>query len=288
MTVIRCVSSQCMTSLIEWRNTPDYEVQANLVVKRISAEIGILFLTTTALIETVVYSVFSLLSLPLTSIYDQPYKFFEKRLESSSFTVIWGLFDAIVYNPFFEILAIEEFEAREFAQAINPTSIVFFRREDELIREAVQHSLQSDEFQQLIDAGAQFLQQDVFAGASSKEIQLIKECDTNAFRFYSRRAVFIYIAGAKKKEKVPGFFNSKSQEMIVRLRGGEKSTDITESIQEFFQDSANNIDLDEVNDKFPCETTRKFFLVDLCGAASEALQGSILFQICWNEVIKQL
>jgi hypothetical protein len=280
-----------MTSLIEWRNTPDYEVQANLVVKRISAEIGILFLTTTALIETVVYSVFSLLSLPLTSIYDQPYKFFEKRLESSSFTVIWGLFDAVVYNPFFEILETEEFRAREFAQEINPTSIVFFRREDEQIREAFEHSLQPDGCQQLIHAGAQFLQQDVFAGASSREIDLIKECDSDAFMFYSRRAVFIYIAGAKKSEEVPDFFNPKSKEMILKLRDGwksrdgRKSTQITVTIEEFFQDSANNIKIDKVDEKFPCETTRKVFF-QLCGAAIEALQGSILFTKSWFEVTK--
>lgn len=141
MTVTRCASSQLMTSLLAWRNPQGSE--ENWILrpqnienrwehrgKVISAEVGLGLLIITSAVETVAYSALTLISLVSYPVTDRPCKFFAKLLQSSSFTIVWGLSDAILYNPLFVNVMTHESFARYWAEIFNPTTISMFRSED--------------------------------------------------------------------------------------------------------------------------------------------------------------
>lgn len=130
-----------MTQLLTWRNPlgPEEEYLTGSqgvenrwkhISKVASTEVGLILLTLTATIETIAYAALFLASLTLYAITDKPYKFFAKLLESSSFTIIWGLAESLIYNPFFIDVVTKESFARKLAQGLNPTSISLFRLED--------------------------------------------------------------------------------------------------------------------------------------------------------------
>lgn len=141
MTVTRCASSQLMTGLLAWRNPQGSEERwinnAQFISNRWKhigkvaiTEIGLLALTASSVIETVAYSALASLSLILYPCTDRPFKFFAKLLESSSFTVIWALADAAIYNPFLPNVMTRESFARYWVNQFNLIPINLFRSED--------------------------------------------------------------------------------------------------------------------------------------------------------------
>lgn len=113
-----------MTDLLGWRNPQGKEKEwvlfqeqnrghyPTFIGKVIVAEIGLLLLCTTALIESVIYSVLTLISLTIYPCNNKPCKFFAKLLESSSFTIFWSFIDLLFPNPFIVNIITEESFAR--------------------------------------------------------------------------------------------------------------------------------------------------------------------------------
>jgi hypothetical protein len=104
----RCISSFLMTNLLTWRNSkgfeehsttnPSTENKREYYKRIISTEIGVALLAIISSVETVAYSAITCITLIVYPFTNNPYKFFVKHLQSSSFTIIWGLANAI-YNP---------------------------------------------------------------------------------------------------------------------------------------------------------------------------------------------
>ncbi|MBS0647972.1 MAG: alpha amylase C-terminal domain-containing protein [Verrucomicrobia bacterium] len=132
-----------MTRLLAWRNPQGKEEEwigkdkpidniSKLAGRVISCEIGLLILITTSTLETVAYSVLTLVSLAVYPVTTLPYKLCIKLLESSSFTIVWGVVVAILYNPFLPNIVTHESSARYFAPKINCIPVKFFRSQDHL------------------------------------------------------------------------------------------------------------------------------------------------------------
>jgi hypothetical protein len=203
MAVTRCASSHLMTSLLAWRNPQGSEENWMLrpqgiengwkhAGKVISTQVGLALLTITSAVETIAYSILTLVSLLLYPATDRRCKFFARLLQSSSFTVMWGLADAIVCNPLFINVMTHESFARYWASMLNPTRLVMYRLEDRLylVEWALQHRqgnvnggllesilAEGRATQELIDQGANFIQQDVMAAASAETRGLFRDMD---------------------------------------------------------------------------------------------------------------
>lgn len=144
MAVTRCASSHLMTGLLAWRNPQGTEGNQNLILnhgiengwkhagKVISTEIGLCLLTITSTVETVAYAALALASLILYPFTDKPCAFFAKLLQSSSFTIIWGLADAILYNLTSVNVMTHESYTRLWVARFTPIPTVIFRSDDEL------------------------------------------------------------------------------------------------------------------------------------------------------------
>ena len=101
------LSSNVMSGIIFHRNQPGS-------FKKAQAQIALPFVTVAATIETVVASIFTLLStlaLPATNVY---FNGSIKLLKSSSFTILWSIVDFFM-NPFCYVLAAEEEHAMGIA-----------------------------------------------------------------------------------------------------------------------------------------------------------------------------
>jgi len=240
MTVTRCASSHLMTSLLIWRNTRGPEenwiydadpIQNTWpgdnawkeLPKVVFAGIGITLLTITSTIETVAYAALTLVSLALHPLCDRPYRFFAKMLESSSFTIIWGLFN--IFNPIRQNLPTHESFARSCIVQLNNTLGIqlppLVRVDDRLYLDHVllrndQPALDSN--QQTIDQGANLLQRDVLAKASDETLEAFMDMDPSIFMFALTKAVYIYTFGPKKNDEIPPFFTAPNQKLILALR----------------------------------------------------------------------
>jgi len=199
--------------------------------KVIYTGISLALLTITSAVETVAYTALTLASLTLYPFTDKPYTFFVKLLQSSAFTIIWAVADAIVYNPFFANVMTHESFARYWAAEFNPTSIAIYRLDDRLYladweQEHEMGNLENDLLgpiyaeghatQKLINAGATLIQQHVLEGANGDTIKLFKNMDPDIFMFILTKAVYIYTIGAKKNDEIPGFF----KQLTLRKRSG--------------------------------------------------------------------
>lgn len=103
-----CISSQLMGEVLGWRNpqgkeenwtcSPLISHPGKAWGKKTVAELGIVLAAVSALVETVAYAVFTTISLGIYPLKKRPYFYFKTLLQSSSFTVLWGIFNAIFYN----------------------------------------------------------------------------------------------------------------------------------------------------------------------------------------------
>lgn len=306
--VTRCASSHAMTKLLAWRNPQGSEegwLQRHQRIenvrehtkKIISTEIGLGILTVTSAVETVAYSVLTLASLVLYPVTDRPCIFFAKLLQSSSFTIIWGIADAILYNPFFINVMTQESFARYWAANFNPTPIEMYRFNDRMYvadwgrqhgRGNVNNGLlgpiliEGLNTQKLIDQGANFIQQDVLAGASKQTLELFDGMDPSIFMFILTKAVYIYAVGAKKADEIPSFFKLETKNLILTLRQQELNSEETaKELERLVRDPTEF-------ETAPQGDYAQDFFNRLRKVAFGELQNSLLCSRCWAKSAEQL
>lgn len=313
MTVTRCASSQLISGLLAWRNPQG--VEENWLSRRqgvengwkhlgkvLCAEVGLGLLVITAVVETVAYSVLAIASLTIYAVNDKPFKFFVKLLESSSFTVIWGLFDAIIYNPFVLNVMTHESFARFSAGYFNPTLLTLYRLNDRLHITDWQQQHRSRNVlvptldpifragrytQELIDNGASFIQKDVLANATAETITLFRDMDASIYMFILTKAVYIYTAGANKIEAIPNFFKPESKNLIYALRHeiALRKEIISEETAVEIQRLLGN-PTEFTTD--PKSESANSFLSRLRTIAFGEYQKSLLTTRCWQKAIEQI
>ena len=307
MAVTRCASSHLMTGLLAWRNPQGSEENWmsrpqgiengwKHAGKVISTEIGLALLTIASAIETVAYAVLALASFTLYPFTDKPCTFFAKLLQSSSFTIIWGLADAILYNPLFVNVMTQESFARFWAARFNPTPIVMFRLDDRLYLADWEQQHRQGNFdggllgpilaegrvtQALIDQGANFIQQDVLSNASAETVDLFRDMDPSIYMFVLTKAVYIYTSGAKKNDEIPGFFKPATKNLILTLRQEQNSEETVQELQRLVANPAQF-------DTEPQSDSARSFFGRLRNTASGELQNSLLATRCWEIAVKRL
>ena len=307
MAVTRCVSSRLMTSLLAWRNPQGSEENWMLrhqgienrwqhAGKVISTEIGLSLLTITSAVETVAYTALALASATLYPFTDKPYAFFVKLLESSAFTILWGLADTVLYNPMFVNVMTHESFARYWAAIFNPTPIGMFRLEDRLYLADWEQQYRQGNVEDgllgpivaagrathgLIDQGANFIQQDVLASATAETIDLFRDMDVSIYMFILTKAVHIYTMGAKKNDEVPDFFKRETKELILALRQ-ENNSEAT--VWELERLVANPTQFETE----PREESSQAVFNRLRNVGSGELQNSLFTTRCWEKAIEQL
>lgn len=295
MAVTKCISSHLMTELLTWRNPQGSEENWlgqrqgidslwRHIGKIVSTEIGLFFLTTTAAIETVAYAALALVSLSFYSMTDVPCKFFVKALESSSFTFIWALAGAILFNPFTVNVVTEESFARHWTEKYNTTACQLYRIED---KEKVLKSFGEVESngppsplhaearatEEAISLGATFLIENVLADLPLKHLALLREGDYSFLRFVLTKSVYIYAFGAKKTEEIPPFFKSTTGPQIVKLR--EELNDEM-ALRELERLTANPIQFETE----PATEEAKEAFRELKNIGANELSGSLLATRC--------
>lgn len=301
MTVSRCLSSHAMTSLLTWRNPQGSE--ENWILrgngwqhcgKIITTEIGLAILVTVAVIETIVYSILLSLSAILISLTDRPFDFFAKLLQSSSFTILWGIADCLIYNPLFINVMTRESFARKFAQMINPTSIGLVRLEDDLeIMDWEQRRprnvndpmlgpiiVEGQALQKIVDEGANFIFEHVISGADANTKTLIQDTDPDMYMFVVTKAVFVYAVGSKCKDPVPAFFKPETCNSILRLRQSAYDAATIKQLQQATSTPAGF-------ETGPQDANAKSAFTDLRSIASEELQNSLFATRCWQKAINR-
>ncbi|MEM8628931.1 MAG: hypothetical protein AAGF04_02510 [Chlamydiota bacterium] len=260
-----------MQPLLTWRNpagneenwfiqVPQESGTTWLDTRRIClAECALCLVAVTSAVETVAYGIFTLFSLLITPCNPEPFRFFEKLLESSSFTIIWTLADLMFYNPLLVNVFTHESLARFW---VGKLFIPAFYREDDrfyvvdwINRVAPNNNLVDNELlvpllregrdtQELIDEGAAFLKRCVLQGLDKEEIKSFKECEAATFSFFLSRSVYMYAFGQEKNtEEIPKFFKEDTRSKIQKLRAKEVEPStiknlygLVNSLQEFDKD----------------------------------------------------
>lgn len=307
----RCLSSHLMTELLAWRNPQEREEnwinsrediydRKEHYQKVITAEVGLVLLTLTSTIETIAYITLAVASQALRPITNQPYHFFAQLLQSSSFTILWGTADTLLYNPFFVNVMTHESFARYWADLVNPTSIELYRFDDRLYvsdweyehrqAEWAQHiddamlgpiRAEGRDIQLQIEQGANFIKQDVLLNASQETLDLFNEMDASIFLFILTKSVYIYAAGSNKKEKIPGFFKKDTIKLIEDFR---KEPCTQETLQQVEPLLANP----EQFETIPKDNTVKSVFTKLRNIASTELQDSLFVTRCYSRALELL
>lgn len=282
-----CLSSKLMTKTLEWRNAQIEQILGGTTTHRrrelgkiISSELGVILLAAAATIETVAYAVFSVASLalfPFTKTLNKPVV---KLLQSSSFTIIWGLSVGLGFNSVMREVDANESYARRWLE--NYLSVALVRPEDRSF--IAQNDLlieQHDKYAAKIERGANFIVKDVLADASPATINLFNECATSMCMFIVSKAVYIYTAGDKKNHEIPNFFKYTTKESILALREELKD----EETLRHLHDLHATPDQFEENVKIP--NVQEAFNKIRKSAANE-LQNSCLTTACWARAIEIL
>lgn len=241
--VTRSIASELMSHLTVFRNADGREENWWLPVPRnnpspwsfagkaIVAEIGFGLIAVVATVETCVYCVFTLLALPLNA------NFYEKSvklLESSAFTILWSVSDAIIYNPFFLDVHTDESFARYFANIFNPTTIRLYRTEDSLFIAEWRRQHQDNgnhpmlgqivseamRIQNIVNDGVQVIRE-IFDTINDSTRASIREYDAElpTFDFLISKAIYLYAVGDKSGDQRPAFLNhDKTNKGIVMLQ----------------------------------------------------------------------
>ena len=294
-----------MSHLMAWRNPQGKEENwvgrlqgienyKTHVIKVISAEIGIALLLTTAIIETVVYSIFSLASLIVYPFTDTPYKFSAKQLQSCSFTILWETF-ALFANIFRINTMTEESFARIFAEIIHPY-MTFYRLEDRLHvmdwalqnRHLVpQDPLLIDLFKdgktlnEQIEQGAAFLKEHIIAVMDKETLSRFREMDPTLYMFGVTKSIFIYALGTKASEEPPSFFKPMTKKLLLDFRQDRKNKEVKEYLQ---RQVANPSAFDQPLAK---GATQDAFNI-LRKIALNELQESLFSTRCWKRAAESI
>lgn len=302
----RCISSQLLSHVLEWRNPQGTEegwINSpqpigniwKLRAKIVTAEVGIILLTAVSLIETVAYAILTLGSLAANPISKKPYHFFASLLQSSSFTILWGCVDAVIYNPFFVNVMTRESFARFWAQCLNPTPIALLRSSDlfEIGRWAQQHAPVPRQILgellgpivergRQINEGADFITNDILNGVSTEKIESVKDMDPGILHLILTKAIALYTIGPKLSDEIPRFFKPMVRAEIIKLRQ-ELASPNAVSIK-LIQDINS---LEEYSEDPPQEIVTKTY-AKLREAAARELQGGILITGCLHKACQEM
>lgn len=287
MQVTRCFSSAAMTELLSWRNSQGREenwingrqsFEGYHVLRRITTEIGLGILTITAVIETVAYAALSLVTLPFD---ENPSRFFQGLLESSTFTVLWAAADAVIYNPFFVNVMTHESFARYWAQNVCPVpmrldDIIYIynwsqRQNPQAIQDAFLRpiALSGQATGVHIDEGAKFLAEEV---VTDEMKTLFKEVDVSIVPYIMTKAVYIYAAGSKKDVKaIPEFFKPETRMLIYEFRKDHPSVDDP---------------MPQTPEDLESQQSEAFIALRAIG--SKESQGGLLVTGCWEKACELL
>lgn len=148
---VRSWSSQKMSQLLEWRNPQGKEENWSWIYdeqkrdiwwkhlgKVIATELAQPLLATTAVIETVAYG---LIAAPVAYFTNkEKFHHFVKIAQSSSFTVLWSIYNSVV-NPFKINLLTRESANRCYINKFLPANKIMYRPEDR--QEIQQYGLKS-------------------------------------------------------------------------------------------------------------------------------------------------
>lgn len=294
---MRCGSSHLMTELLIWRNPHGREenwraepVQNNWerVGKIVSTEIGLALLVLTSAIETVAYIALTCASLPLKMLcINKSFTLYSKLLESSFFTMIWALADAIFYNLSKLPVITHESLARCF---VANSYIPIIRLEDlRYLNDFMIRNQENEQFnyfmndgvpfnEELIDAGARLIKNDVLEGVTAATSDAFDSGDESIFLFIATKAVFVYAFGSKKDDEIPDFFKPENKKLIEKLREKKIDSQILIDIKKVLSD----IDLFNEN---PKESYKDVFN-ELRNVGSRELQGGLICLKCIMRVKK--
>lgn len=305
MSITRCASSHLMTELLTWRNPQGSEEgwwsQGGQSIpngwkhagKVITTEIGLGILILTSVVERVAYTALAIVSIALYPVTDRPFRFFGALVGSSSFTIMWGLADALIYNPFFINVMTKESFARYWAEMFDPS---YFRQVDRLfiadwhqqhrpvnVNDGILGPIVAAgrATQLMIDQGANFITHDVLAGASTNTTNLFRDTDPSIFMFILTKAVYIYTAGSKKNEEIPDFFQLATKNLIRALRQECNDEAILKQLQ-YLTENPTQFETE------PQVEGVKSAFVKLKNIASGELQNSLLTTRCWQKAIELL
>lgn len=257
MSDTRCISSQLMTGLLAWRNpngseegwwhrVPNIDNAWKLAGRIIVTEVGIGLITLSAVIETLVYGILSALSLCLKFWTPRPYNFFAERLESSAFTIIWGIADAVIYNPLFPNVCTHESFARWWANSTFRLPIALSRTQDDLFifNWTQQHRPPNGfnnallgpilnsarETERKINEGAEFIKDDILNKVNNEMLESLISMDPfkPVAMFVATHAIYAYTLGSNSSEDIPDFFKDQSMRGIEMLRLATRAGPIPE------------------------------------------------------------
>jgi hypothetical protein len=263
-----------MTALLSWRNPQGREdnwAEQNLYQidnpwihagKIICIEIPLVLLAITAVVETVVYSIFTFVSLILYPITDRPFAFSVKLLESSSFTILWAL-AVTVRNFYFINMMTKEIHALDVTPLFHPSTPI--------TKEG------------WIDAGVRFIQEEILQGCRQETLELVKDLDSDIYLFILTKAVYMYAAGNKRNLSIPHFFTEETKEKILDFRSEVKEQKILGKLQELMRDYTQFTNLPDDS-----PVLKEFNRLRAIG--SEELQGrkGLLGQQCFMQVAENL
>lgn len=304
----RCMSSHLLSRVLEWRNPQGAEERWITCPQGIpniwqfrkkvaAAEVGIVVFTAIALVETVAYATLALASLALSPLTKRPYQFFASLLKSSSFTVLWGCADALIYNPFFVNVLTRESFARVWAQSLNPTPIRMLRPSDmmDIAGWERQHMPQYliirnvggllgpvAEVGRKVNEGAAFINQAVLAQVPTDKIESLKEMDPEILHLFLTKAVAIYTIGLKSRDRIPTFFKADTISTIERLRVELPLSSLSDKLLQ------NIFHLEEYAEEQPQNDAAKRTYASLKEAASSELQGGVLLTGCLQKALESL
>ncbi|MFI5344562.1 MAG: hypothetical protein ACHQUC_10115 [Chlamydiales bacterium] len=306
----RCISSQLLSHVLEWRNPQGaeegwlngpqgidniWQFRKKVAV----AEVGIIALSALALVEIVAYAALAIVSLALSPFTKRPYQFFASLLQSSSFTILWGLADALIYNPFFVNVMTREPFARVWANIINPTSIRLLRPSDmaEIARWELQHMPRViiisnvvgllrpiAEVGRNVNEGAAFIKEDVLTKeVPSEKIESIKDMDPGILHFFLIKAIASYRFGTKSEAPIPSFFKRETRASIEQLRreGFGLSDKLMEAINHL-EEYAEELENKALSESFKTTYAR------LREVAAGELQGGIFVTGCLQKALDDM
>jgi len=309
MTPIKCASSKLITRLLSWRAPQEGnelvlfdEEGKDTRTSRfrvITTQIGLFGLSTVAAIESVAYSILTLASCALQPITDRPRHLFTKLLQSSSFSIIWGIFGACtnrttviwqescarflaqlglqcVYQP--HHCPIECFRAEDrLASGIDENMVRFFLQNNDELAPMVLLDLDNLSFQQelTIQQGAEFLSKEVLTGASFETLCAFKNSDPAIYLFVITKAIYTYVWGSKSTTALPDFFKFTTRAHSQNLRQNVPNAQTIDELKKLLENPAQ-FELGTKN-----EATKAAFK-DLRAAASQELQGSAFTTTCWQ------
>ncbi len=310
---VRCLSSQMMTPLLAWRNPNGSEenwlgggprrlvINGQDIGRIITTEISLVLLATTSIVESCVYGAIALAACALYPLTDRPFTFFAKLLSSSTFTLLWAGCDIVIYNPWFLDVMTRESYARFWAQLFNPTQVQLFRVEDRIdiaehapLRpdadddDAMIHQFLnpiigiSEETKKTIDAGAQFIVEEVLKGVEEETRALFQGADGDAMHCISTRAVALYAIGDQKGAKLPNYFKTSTR--LKELPDLRKISYTPECVQEVLKATAS---IKAFKERPQSEEAKALFKC-VQGIGMHEMQGSLFGIKCFEEAIKRL